>query len=56
VTTGGGPGDATTVPAFEVYERAFRGGDVGGAAAVGVVLAAAIFVLAFAINRTAERA
>jgi len=56
VTTGGGPGDATTVPAFEVYERAFRGGDVGGAAAIGVVLAAAIFVLAFAINRTAERA
>jgi raffinose/stachyose/melibiose transport system permease protein len=56
VTTGGGPGDATTVPALEVYERAFRGGDVGGAAAIGVVLAAAIFVLAFAINRTAERA
>ena len=56
VTTGGGPGDATSVPAYEVYERAFRGGDVGGAAAIGVVLAAAIFVLAFAINRTAERA
>ena len=29
ITTGGGPGDATTVPAFEVYNRAFRGGDVG---------------------------
>ena len=24
-----GPGDATTVPAFEVYNRAFKGGDVG---------------------------
>jgi raffinose/stachyose/melibiose transport system permease protein len=56
VTTGGGPGDATTVPAFEVYERAFRGGEVGGAAAVGVCLAAAIFLLALAINRAAERA
>ena len=56
MTTGGGPGDATTVPALEVYERAFRAGDVGGAAAIGIVLAAAIFVLAFAINRTAERA
>jgi raffinose/stachyose/melibiose transport system permease protein len=56
VTTGGGPGDATNVPAFEVYERAFRAGEVGGAAAVGVCLAAAIFVLALAINQAAERA
>ena len=56
VTTGGGPGDATTVPALEVYRRAFRGGDVGSAAAIGVCLAAAIFVLAFAINRVADRA
>ena len=29
ITTGGGPGDSTTVPAFEVYNRAFRSGDVG---------------------------
>jgi raffinose/stachyose/melibiose transport system permease protein len=56
VTTGGGPGDATAVPALEVYRRAFRGGDVGAAAAIGVCLAAAIFVLAFAINRVADRA
>jgi raffinose/stachyose/melibiose transport system permease protein len=56
VTTGGGPGDATAVPALEVYRRAFRGGDVGSAAAIGVCLAAAIFVLAFAINRVADRA
>jgi raffinose/stachyose/melibiose transport system permease protein len=56
VTTGGGPGDATTVPAFEVYQRAFGGGEVGGAAAVGVCLAAAIFVLAFAINQVTDRA
>jgi raffinose/stachyose/melibiose transport system permease protein len=56
LTTSGGPGDATTVPAFEVYQRAFRGGDVGGAAAVGVCLAAVIFALSFGINRVAERA
>jgi raffinose/stachyose/melibiose transport system permease protein len=56
VTTGGGPGDATAVPALEVYRRAFRGGDVGSAAAIGICLAAAIFALAFAINRVADRA
>ena len=56
LTTSGGPGDATTVPAFEVYQRAFRGGEVGGAAAVGVCLAAVIFALSFGINRVAERA
>jgi raffinose/stachyose/melibiose transport system permease protein len=56
LTTSGGPGDATTVPAFEVYQRAFRGGDVGGAAAVGVCLAAVIFALSFGINRVADRA
>jgi raffinose/stachyose/melibiose transport system permease protein len=56
MTTRGGPGDATSVPAFEVYRRAFGGGEVGGAAAIGVCLAAAIFLLAFAINQVAERA
>jgi raffinose/stachyose/melibiose transport system permease protein len=56
MTTRGGPGDATTVPAFEVYERAFTSGQVGGAAAIGVCLAAAIFVLAFTINQLADRA
>jgi raffinose/stachyose/melibiose transport system permease protein len=55
ITTGGGPGDATTVPAFEVYNRAFRGGDVGTASAIGVCIAALIFVLTLAINQVAER-
>jgi raffinose/stachyose/melibiose transport system permease protein len=55
ITTGGGPGDATSVPAFEVYERAFQSGDVGGASAVGVCLAVVIFTLSFAINRFADR-
>lgn len=56
LTTGGGPGDATTVPALEVYERAFRTGEVGSAAAVGVCLAAVIFALSLGINRAADRA
>jgi raffinose/stachyose/melibiose transport system permease protein len=55
LTTRGGPGTSTTVPAFEVYTRAFRGGDVGSAAAIGVCVAAVIFALAMAINRIAER-
>jgi raffinose/stachyose/melibiose transport system permease protein len=56
LTTSGGPGDATTVPALEVYERAFRSGEVGSAAAVGVCLAAVIFALTLAINQVADRA
>jgi raffinose/stachyose/melibiose transport system permease protein len=55
LTTDGGPGNSTSVPAFEVYNRAFRAGDVGTASAIGVCVAALIFVLAFALNRFAER-
>jgi raffinose/stachyose/melibiose transport system permease protein len=55
LTTGGGPGTSTSVPAFEVYDRAFRGGDVGTAAAIGVTVALLIFVLVFLFNRVAER-
>jgi raffinose/stachyose/melibiose transport system permease protein len=56
LTTAGGPGDATSVPALEVYNRAFQTGDVGSAAAVGVCLAAVIFALSLGINRMADRA
>jgi len=55
ITTGGGPGDATTVPAYEVYNRAFRGGDVGTASAIGVCIVALIGALSVLINRLAER-
>jgi raffinose/stachyose/melibiose transport system permease protein len=55
ITTQGGPGNATSVPAFEVYNRAFQIGQVGMAAAIGFTLACVIFVLAFAITRIAER-
>ncbi len=55
VTTSGGPGYSTAVPAFEVYNQAFRLGRVGAASAVGVVLALLIFSISFAVTRIAER-
>lgn len=54
-TTKGGPGDATSVPAFQVYDRAFLTGEVGSASAIGVTLVAIIFVITFCINRFADR-
>jgi raffinose/stachyose/melibiose transport system permease protein len=55
INTKGGPGNATKVPAYEVYDRAFNTGKVGSAAAVGLCLAAVIFAISLLINRTAER-
>jgi raffinose/stachyose/melibiose transport system permease protein len=55
LTTQGGPGDSTSVPAFQVYNRAFQTGAVGSAAAIGIALALVIFLLAFGITRIAER-
>jgi raffinose/stachyose/melibiose transport system permease protein len=54
-TTSGGPGEATSVPAYQVYTRAFQTGQVGSAAAVGIVLTAIIFLITLAINQIAER-
>jgi raffinose/stachyose/melibiose transport system permease protein len=54
-TTSGGPGEATSVPAYQVYTRAFETGQVGSAAAVGISLTAIIFVITLGINRIAER-
>jgi raffinose/stachyose/melibiose transport system permease protein len=54
-TTGGGPGEATSVPAYQVYTRAFQTGQVGSAAAVGISLTAIIFVITLGINKVAER-
>jgi raffinose/stachyose/melibiose transport system permease protein len=55
ITTRGGPGQSTSVPSFEVYNRAFQQGRVGSAAAVAVVLTLIIFVISFGITRVAER-
>jgi raffinose/stachyose/melibiose transport system permease protein len=54
-TTGGGPGQATSVPAYQVYTRAFETGQVGSAAAVGISLTAIIFLITLGINQLAER-
>jgi raffinose/stachyose/melibiose transport system permease protein len=54
ITTQGGPGDATTVPSFEVYRRAFQTGRVGSAAAIGMTVALVIFAMTFLVTRMAE--
>lgn len=51
ITTRGGPGNSTTVPAFEAYNRAFNTGQVGLASAVAVVLTVVIVLLTIAISR-----
>jgi len=45
VLTGGGPGLATHVPALHMYFQAFRFGHMGYAAAIGLTLFVAIFML-----------
>lgn len=54
ITTSGGPGEATSVPAYEVYHRAFETGEVGSAAAMGVGLTALIFALSVVVARLVE--
>jgi raffinose/stachyose/melibiose transport system permease protein len=55
VLTGGGPGTATTVPAYLVWRRAFQSGQVGSAAALGITLMLIIFAVTYGINRLMER-
>lgn len=55
ITTRGGPGNATSVPAFEAYNRAFNTGQVGLASAIAVVLTIVIVVLTVLISRIAPR-
>jgi raffinose/stachyose/melibiose transport system permease protein len=55
VLTGGGPGTATTVPAYLVWRRAFQSGQVGSAAALGITLMLIIFAVTYSINKLMER-
>ncbi|MGI6877330.1 carbohydrate ABC transporter permease [Microbacterium sp. gxy059] len=55
VTTSGGPGTSTTVPSYEVYRLAFTIGEVGAAAAVGIVLTAIVFLINAVVNVIGER-
>ncbi|MFI5527092.1 carbohydrate ABC transporter permease [Kitasatospora sp. NPDC051853] len=57
VTTGGGPGETTTVPGVLIYRLAFTSGQVGTACALAVVLSTLISLVVLAVNRlTRERA
>jgi raffinose/stachyose/melibiose transport system permease protein len=51
ITTRGGPGTSTTLPAFEAYNRAFNTGQVGSAAAVAVVLTLLILMITVLIQK-----
>jgi raffinose/stachyose/melibiose transport system permease protein len=51
VLTQGGPGNASAVPAWQVYRRAFFYGQLGSAAALGVTLAVLILVIVMVLNR-----
>jgi raffinose/stachyose/melibiose transport system permease protein len=51
ITTRGGPGNSTSVPAFEAYNRAFNSGQVGSAASVAVVLTIGILLITALIGR-----
>jgi raffinose/stachyose/melibiose transport system permease protein len=55
VTTSGGPGNSTTVPSYEVYRRAFELGEVGAAAAVGIVLTVIVFAINAVVNMIGEK-
>jgi raffinose/stachyose/melibiose transport system permease protein len=54
LVTRGGPNDATTVPAWEMYKAALMEGRYGIASAIGVVLFVVIFALTL-INNSAVR-
>lgn len=51
VTTRGGPGTATTVPAYDVYNRAFVTNQVGQAAAIAIALTVVILVVTVVISK-----
>ncbi|WP_432564824.1 carbohydrate ABC transporter permease [Kineococcus sp. SYSU DK003] len=55
VTTRGGPGNATTVPAYLAYERAFLTNQVGSACAIGITLALVILLVSLLISRVQPR-
>ena len=54
LTTSGGPGTVTTVPSYEVYNRAFNLKDVGSASAVAIVLTLMVFLINVGISRIGE--
>lgn len=55
LTTRGGPGTSTVTPSYLLYVKAFSVGDVGAAAAIGVVIAVVSLLLALLVIAISER-
>jgi raffinose/stachyose/melibiose transport system permease protein len=55
VMTSGGPGTATSVPAYLVWRRMFQTSQVGSAAALGITLMLIIFAVTYAANKLMDR-
>jgi raffinose/stachyose/melibiose transport system permease protein len=55
MTTRGGPGTSTSVPAYQVYNQAFVIGQVGMATTIGISLAVVIFLVNFVLNRVGDK-
>jgi raffinose/stachyose/melibiose transport system permease protein len=55
VSTGGGPGDSTTVPSLLLYQFGFESRRLGTGSAIGVLLTGLILVVAIVIVRIGER-
>lgn len=55
ITTSGGPGSSTSVPSYEVYNHAFRLGEVGVASSLAVVLTLIVFFINLGVNLIGER-
>jgi raffinose/stachyose/melibiose transport system permease protein len=55
LTPGGGPGDSTTVPSYEVYRMSFERGRVGTGVTIALLLTAVILLATVLVNRFAER-
>jgi raffinose/stachyose/melibiose transport system permease protein len=56
VMTQGGPGTSSSVPAWQVYRRAFFYDEIGSAAALGITLGVLILVIVMVLNRPAAGA
>lgn len=56
VMTSGGPGDSSRVPAYEVFDRALRKGEVGTGVTIALILMVVILAATALVNRLAESA
>ena len=51
ISTNGGPGFATLVPALKIYILAFVGRDIGTASAMAMVLMALVLIIVLPVQR-----